>query len=264
MAANFNDLWQQNKPFWVFLGGSLALFLIGESAIGMLYGEDLDSARVQIRNEQKELRKVKATKANLESAETMNNKLKDGIHNMQSKAEFVASAEYQLVEGGASPENQYFDLVTKTREKVVREALHNNMEVPESLGLPTVSPTGKEEITRYLRGLDLTQRAILLAVQNDVDRIDTIQIEPQVRGKRSAAAQDASAKEGPSIEEVRVKMKLIGRGRSLARFLEATQTLERPLMLERAKLTAASKGDVMVGELEFLALRFLGVESAKK
>lgn len=259
MASSWNELWQKDKSFWVFLGGSLALFLIGETAIGYLYRDDLDSARVQISSEKKELKKPLATRKNLEVAEAMHKTLRDGIELMQAKAEFLESAEYQLAENGTSPENQYFDLVTRTRERVVRSAFQNNVEVPEGLGLPTVSPTGKEEIRRYLRGLDLTQRVILLAVQSRVLRVDEIRIEPQLRGRRSAGAQDV--KEGPSTEEVRVKMKIVGKGRALAQFVELTQLLDRPVLLEKANLKASSKGDLMVGEFEFLALKFLGTES---
>ena len=261
MASDFTSLWQKDKPFWTFLGGGLALFLVGETAIGYLYRDDLEAARVQIRAERKELGKKRANRANLEAVEAVHRRLQEGIAAVEGKVQFQESPEFQLAEGAASPENQYFDIVTRIRERLVTRAHHNNIEVPDSLGLPAVSPTGKEEIRRTLRGLDLVQRAVGLAIDLEVDRVEEIRIEPEARAKRK---EGEAGKGGASIDTVRVRMRIAGSGHALAGFLEATQTAGRPLLMERCKLSASSRGDWLVGDLEFLALRFPTEEEKKK
>lgn len=251
--ADLGDFFGKNKAFCLVVGGGFAALLVGEAAINMFYGSELESARAQIRVETRELKKEMPNAANLETVQTALDKLKKGVAQIEGRTQFDGSKEFELADGGVIPENQYFDIVTRTRERLVSRAHHANVDLPESLGLPALSPTNKEEISRYLRGLDLVQRAVTLAIEQRIVRIDDLRIEPDSRTKRK----EKDGK-GPMTEEVRVKMKILGSGAAIASFYQATQNGAKPFLLERAKIAAAPKGDLLTGDFDFLVLRFLG------
>lgn len=258
--ADLGDFFGKNKTFCLVTAGGLAALLVGEAAIGMFYGNELDAARAQIRTETKELKKELANKENLDTVQAALEKLTKGVGQIEGRTQFDGAKEFELVDGGVSPENQYFDIVTRTREKLVSRAHHANIDMPESLGLPALSPTNKEEIARYLRGLDLVQRALQMAIDSRIVRVDDLRIEPDSRTRRKV---EKDGKAAPMTEEVRVKMKLLGSGAALTAFFQATQSGAKPFLLERAKIGAASKGELLSGEFEFLVLRFLGETPAK-
>lgn len=258
--ADSGDFFGKNKTLCLVLGGGLVALLVGEAAIGMLYRDDLDAALAQIRNEKKELKKELANADNLEKVRTALEKLKTGVAQIETRTQFDGTKDFELVDGGVSPENQYFDIVTRTRERLVSRAHHANIDLPESLGLPALSPTNKEEIARYLRGLDLVQRAVGFAIDAGVVRIEDLRIEPESRTKRR---EDKDGKRGAMTEQVRVKMKLTGTGAAITAFYQATQSGAKPVLLDRTKIAAASKGDLLTGDFDFLVLRFLGEAPAK-
>lgn len=256
--ADLGEFFGKNKAFCLVIGGGLAGLLLGEALIGMVYGGELEAAQAQIRAASKELKKKDVANAdNLATVKAALEKLQKGVAQIEGRTQFDGAKEFELVDGGVSPENQYFDIVTRTRERLVSRAHHANVDLPESLGLPALSPTNKEEIARYLRGLDLVQRAVTLAVEHRVTRIEDLRIEPESRTKKK------DGKAGPMTEEVRVRMKVMGSGAAITAFFQATQAGAKPFLLERAKVAAAPKGGLLSGEFDFLVLRFLGEAPAK-
>lgn len=261
MASSFQELWQRNRSLGIYLLGGGALFLIGETAIGFLYREDLESSQARIAALRREIQKPVASAENLAWLEAAHSKLQGGIEKTQALAEFRGTPAFAVAQGGASPENQYFDIVTRVRSTLLRRAHHQNIEIPDSLGLPAVSPTGEEEISRVLRGLELVVRACEAGISAEIDRVEELRIEPsrKQRNRETKASKGAE----PNWEEIRIQMKVLGTGLALSRFVESASSGKNPLVMERAKITQLTKGNQVRGEFEFLALRLLGDSQEK-
>ena len=251
MTSDLKQLWQKNREVGIFLLANALIFLVAQILIGIGYGEDYERARVRMDRLRRELEKPMAIDSNLNSVEKTHVSLKHQLGSLVGRSQFVVRPEFQLSNEGFSAENQYFDRITRTREDLLRRAFHLHVEIPDTLGLPSVSPTGKEELSRYLRGLDLVHRLIHASMDFGVVQVEDIRIEP-LRAN--------SSRQGPLLEEVRVSLRILAPGRALHSWIEWTQAVEQSLPMIRAKLSPSRQEDLILGEFEFLAIQFLEEE----
>jgi hypothetical protein len=250
--------WQENKRFVLVTGGGAVVFLVGWLAIGSLLGDELAAQRRTAESARRKLSSEPMFSSDdLRRIEDENAALKSAVAALSDAVAWKPRPAFALDGRRGPPSNQYFSVVSATREDLLRRAGRANLRLPEDLGLPALSPTKEGDIQRYLEGLDLVDRAVRFALASGCQRIDRVQIQldPKLGSKTGVG----------TLERTRVTLNLSGAPGPLTAFLARTQ--ERapvddgsgaagPLLVERSEMIPArTKTDEATLEVVFVVAR---------
>ena len=249
---DLNEYWQENKRFLVATASGIVVFLVGSMAIDRAFRGELlalqrssASASAKLRNES-----MYGPDALLE-AEKQNEELKKTVATLTQATAFQSRPGFRLDAKAGAPSNQYFSAVSRVREDLLRAAGRGNLRVPDDLGLPALAPTREAEIERYLEALDLVDRAVRLALEAGVQRIDKIEIrlDPKLASRQGVG----------ELEKTRVEISASGKPAPLVHFVAATQLPRKdsgPLLIEKAEIQASRQSaEEAVLQATFVAAR---------
>ncbi len=252
---DLNEYWQANKRFLVATASGVVVFLAGMIAIDRAFRGELlalqrsaSSASAKLRNE------PMYGPAALEQAQKDNEELKKTVGILTEATAFKARPGFRLDPKAGPATNQYFSAVSRVREELLRAAGRGNLRVPDDLGLPALAPTREAEIERYLEALDLVDRAVRLALEAGVSRIDKIEIrlDPKLASRQGVG----------EIEKTRVEISASGKPAPLVHFASATQSPSKdsgPLLMEKAEIQVSRQSaDEAVLQTTFVAARVSG------
>jgi len=230
--VNLDALWQRNRKFILgvlgaVLGFFILLWLLTSGPVGRqdAAGRSLAKAMGDLRSPMFGDAQEREAQARLETLRARN-------ADFAAKALPPVRAEYRLPAGKA-PAQYYIELTGGLRQDLVSWALRNNCEVDGSLGLPPVSPTQAPQVERVLRGLDVVERVVRLAVASGAIRVEKIAIAE--RGRRSTGGRPAQ------LDLTPVQLEVVFEGRSPTPFLRAMfaeSTAGRPLGLSGLEVAA--------------------------
>lgn len=229
---NLDALWQRNRNFVLLLVGAvlgffILLWLLTSGAVSRqeAAGRSLAKAAGELRTPMFGEAQEREAQARLETLRARN-------------ADFAAlalppvRAEYRLPQGKA-PAQYYIELTGALRQDLIAWAMRNNCEVDGSLGLPPVSPTQAQQVERVLRGLDVVERVVRLAVASGARKVEKITIAE--RGRRATAGRPAQ------LDLTPVQLEVVFEGLSPTPFLRAllAETAQgRPLGLSGMEVAA--------------------------
>jgi len=255
---DLNDYWQENKRFLVTVASGVVLFVIGTTIVDSLFRDELRSQRRTAESTASKLRSEPMyTAADLEQAERENQELAAAVETLSKRVAFAPRDAFRFDAAKGSASNQYFANVARVREELLTLAGRANLRLPEDLGLPALSPTRDAEIARYLEALDLIDRAIRLALETGVERVDKIDIklDPKLSSRQGVG----------ELERTRVTLTFSGRPTPMIEFVRATQSPEagEALIVEKLDVNPRGKGEAQEATLEavFLAPRLNLVEA---
>jgi hypothetical protein len=217
---DLNEYWQENKRFLVATASGAVLFLVGMKVIDHTFRGELVSLQRSASSAASKLRTEAMYDASqLSRAEKENEALQKSVETLTKATAFEARPGFRLDPKAGAATNQYFAIVSRVREELLRTAGRGNLRVPDDLGLPALSPTREAEIERYLEALDLVDRAVRLALAAGVQRIDKIEIhlDPKLASRQGVG----------EIEKTRVDLSASGAPSPLVHFVSATQTPAR-------------------------------------
>ncbi len=244
------DFWQENKRFVVSVGGGLLVFLIGSMIVDRLYGSEVARVRTQLRRNESSLSAERYRSADLERAREANEALAAAVETLSSAVSFETRPDFLLNPRAGGASSQYFARADLVRQELASLASKTRMRLPADLGLESLKTTREEVIVRHLEALDLIDRAVRMALDAGVERIDKIQV-------RLDPAFDSRAGLG-AVERTRVTFQMSSTAEPVVRFLAATQSgrFGSPLVIEESNVTGArSKLDEVRAEVTFLVVR---------
>ncbi|MBI3817723.1 MAG: hypothetical protein HY286_03445 [Planctomycetes bacterium] len=257
MAFDLNNFLQENKRFLLgaFVGG--AVFVTGYTVIDAYVWDDIRVAAHEIGSDKSKVNKEDYfSQKNLDEAKAQEEKLNQSIKALTAKLAFVSRAEFQLKDGGASPQNQYLDIASRFREKRLDDARSRGIDICDNCGVPDRSPTQAEDIRRTLRGLDLADRVIECAIGAGVREIKKITV--------AADAQFAGREDSYIRDEVKVEFEIEANSRALSAMIELTQASNPPLTIDEFSSDvrdAGSSGRAGRGEsLVHIQIKFAAIE----
>ncbi|HEX9795155.1 MAG TPA: hypothetical protein VGC54_14320 [Planctomycetota bacterium] len=178
---NLDTLWQTHRRFLTAVAVGLALFLIAEMIISSVAGSGAAAARRSINISRASLATAKYSSAQVAELRTRLEQLEARTAELTAAAlppwrqEFRPSA-------GQSARQHYIEFTGSMRQELVAWALRNDVEIDETLGLPPISPTQGRDIERALRGFDVVERVVRMAVPLGAARIENVEI--STRGTR--------------------------------------------------------------------------------
>lgn len=226
---DLNDVWQGNKRFILGVGSGLVLFLVAEGVIGSLW--DVGARRRTVDSLAAKLRRESAPRqGDLTSLEAENVALEERLAALRREMGFVTEERYRLPEREATPDLYFNATRSAARDELVDVAARRNIRVDESLGLPELTPSGREAIQRGLRGLNVVEHVVGSAIVAGVRSIPEIAIVEQ-KGRRR------DQREG-FIDAQQVKFRIEGTTSSIAELLQTLIRDRSPfLAVEEAELT---------------------------
>lgn len=246
-----NDWWQENKRFAVLVVSGAIVFVIGLMLIDRFFAQELKSRQAALGSVQRKLSNDSLfDTTQLAALQAENETLTKTLATLRGSVAFEPRPAFRLDGKKGAAGNQYFQIVSTTREELLTLAGRANLRIPEDLGLPALSPTREPDIERYLEGFDLVDRSVRMAISTGVERIDRILVKLDPR---------LSSREGVgSVERTRVEMALSGRPTPLVNFLVATQAAKAggPLVIEKCEMQPArTKTDEALLEVTFIVVR---------
>ena len=256
---DLNEYWQENKRFLVATAGGVVVFLAGMIAVDRAFRGELLALQRSAASASAKLRNDPMYDANaLAQAQKDNDELKKAVGVLTEATAFKARPGFRLDPKAGPATNQYFSAVSRAREELLRAAGRGNLRIPDDLGLPALAPTREAEIERYLEALDLVDRAVHLALEAGVSRIDKIEIrlDPKLASRQGVG----------EIEKTRVEISASGKPAPLVHFASATQMPSRdpgkdpgPLLLDKAEIQVSRQSaDEAVLQATFVAARVTG------
>lgn len=256
---DLNDYWQENKRFVMTVVGGLIAFAIGNSMIDSFIGEDLRSQQRTKTKVEKDLRASRFGASDLRVARLENESLAAASAALAQHVGYPTRPEFQIDPKLGTAGKQYFDAVTLVREDILRRAGRVNIRIDQDLGLPALAPTRDDEIARFLDGLDVVQRVLEFAIDERLERVDSIDIETDkgLRGTKGVG----------HVEKTRIKMKMSGRSLPMLRLLASTQSPAqgKPILIEEIEIIPErTKEDEVRLEITFLAARLHNTETEEE
>jgi hypothetical protein len=231
--VNFDAFWQTHRRFILGFAGGAVLFFILLAVTGGGAKKRFKSESTSVSRTKRELQ----SNALYTSSQVAT--LENQLRQVQEQVEVLAGGalppfrERFQVPPGLSPAQHYISLTGEMRDELVGWSLRRNCEVDESLGLPPVSPTEAQQIERVLRGLDVVDRVVRIAVESGAVEVEKIRIAEK---RRRRSGRDAS-----SLDITPVTLEVVFRQRSPAPFLRALlaeQDAGRPTGLQVLEMSA--------------------------
>ena len=228
---DLNDIWQEHKRFILTVAVGCLVFLIANLTVSSIYEGDLASAGARSVATRRELAKPLFGSRDRTRAEEQNDGLRLALGELRERVAFQPRAEFVLDPNGGAESIQYQRIASGVRDDLLPRAARVNLALEDTLGLPALSPTEAYKIERYLEALDVVDRAVRLAIDAGVARIDdiSIKLDPALLSRAGTS----------TVERTKITFEMVGPSLAMTRFLLATQRAETTaLMIHEFELTA--------------------------
>ena len=180
---NFDAFWQTHRRFVLGYSGAVLGFFIVLFVLTSGARNDREDSERSLRRSNRELQTERYSDPQVRELESRIEELERRNTALAARALPPVRSRFQLPTG-TPPSQHYIETTGALRQELVAWALRSDCEVDESLGLPAVSPTQPQQIERVLRGLDVVERVVRLAVENGASSIEKISIAVRTRQGR--------------------------------------------------------------------------------
>ena len=214
MKLELGELFEENKKFILGVAGAAVAFVIALRIVS-------DDAQATMKKADGIVRELKRdaypTNADTQKAARVKKDLEARLAETAKRLAYVPDEGFDIPLSARDADLQYNALFRRVREEVVDGAAALDIDVDPTLGLPEVSPSKPEEITRYANALDVVRRVGLAAIDAGVRSIGPISV-----SKASIARFRASES---FLEELEIAVRVSGSMESVGALVE---TLSRP------------------------------------
>ncbi len=208
---DLNDFWQGNRKFILGVGCAVVVVLIGKGVVGSVW--DAQAAARGVERHASGLRREEAPRAAEVSAVTgENTALGARLEELYARLAYVTKEDYVLPKNEPNPDLLYNAIRGRAREQLVDFAARRNIRVNDSLGLPDYTPSGREAIQRYLRGLSIVEQVVSAAIVAEVRAVDGIEIVE----RKGRARQKGEA----FVDPLEVRFEIAGTTAAIAELVE--------------------------------------------
>jgi hypothetical protein len=210
--------WKENKRFVIAVGGGLLfLMLYNGFVLGPIRAAAADAVRARVR-EKSELERKMAQGVPTDDGLAAGRKDRD--QNRNALAKMTPEVAFAMPEKFQKPKREsvksYFDNLKLDLVKDLQtKAVGNKVAMPANLGLP--NDISDETATEVLSRLAVAERMIILAVDAEVEKIETLDAE------YGMDRDERSSKKSQFLTKYSVFMKVTGRAETIFRILHGAQ-----------------------------------------
>lgn len=207
---DLGDIWQAHKKFILGVGAGLIVFLIAQSVVGSTW--DVNAVRQSAFGTVSRIRKIEVPRdSELKRVEREASTYEETLERLIAGMGYDTPEAYRLPKSG-SPDLYFNEVRERATDELVNGARRLNIDVDPTLGLPGLTPPGREAIQRTLRGLSVVEQVVSAAVLAGVSSVDKIQM-TKPRGRRGT--------EGGFIDELEVSFEIHGPTAAVAQVVES-------------------------------------------
>jgi hypothetical protein len=183
---NLDTLWQQHRRFLTGILIGLILFFIGKAIIKSTVLTDYKRAETKVKAMKIKLRGSSYTAAQVLHLEKHLAELKDRSNALAAVTLAPLRSSFSPAPS-QSPGQHYIQWTGQLRDDLIAFALRNNVDVEDSLGIPAQQPAQVNQMERVMRGLDVIDRVVRMAVLAGASQIDDIEIRMRSERRRGRA-----------------------------------------------------------------------------
>lgn len=181
---NFDAFWQTHRRFILGFFGGVVVFFILLAITGGGPEDKFKRSKSSIASTKRKMNAnnmygsgaVRELEERLAALQTRNNDL--------GRQTLPPFRERFRIPSGTPASQHYIGLTGELRDELVGWALRSNCDVDDSLGLPPVSPSQPQQISRILHGLDVVDRVVHIAVESGAGEVDKIRIAEKARRRK--------------------------------------------------------------------------------
>ena len=210
--------WKENKRFVVAVGGGvLFLLLYNGFVLGPIRAGAAEAIRARVREKTELERKMAQGVPNEDGLAAGR---RDREQNRKQLAAMVPEVVFNLPEKFQKPKREsiksYFDNLKLDLVKDLQtKAVGNKVAMPANLGLP--NDISDESATEVLARLAVAERLVILAVDSEVEKIETLDAEYGME------RDERSSKKSQFLTKYSVFMRVTGRAESIFRIIHGAQ-----------------------------------------
>jgi hypothetical protein len=242
---DFEELWSEHKQFILLVGIGLIVLLVFQGVKTAIYTDDTTRAVSSASGITSSLRKESVvSRSEVRDLEARETELTERLGRLGGEVTLKVPDNYRLPE--ANVKSTFTRVVQDTRDKVAEIAGLKNVRIPYELGVPSITPNTREEMSRYLLGLYVVERVVTYAVEEGVRRFESIEVKP--------------ARGTGFLRETVVTFRLSTDGRVLAALLDRVLDPADPLVLTQFSVVHPPRG---TGVVATLGISILEVDQEK-
>jgi hypothetical protein len=210
--------WKENKRFVIVVGGGfLFLILYYSFVLGPIRDGAAEAVRLRIREKNEIEKKMSQGVPNDDGLAAGR---RDREQNRKQLAAMVPEVVFNLPEKFQKPKREsiksYFDnLKLDLAKDLQTRAVGNKVSMPAALGLP--NDISDETATEVLSRLAVAERLVILAVDSEVEKIETLDAE------YGMDRDERSSKKSQFLSKYSVFIKVTGRAESIFRIVHGAQ-----------------------------------------
>lgn len=207
---DLHDLWQTHKRFLLGVAAGLLVFVILDSIIGALW--DPEASAREVLSRASRLRRMEApSSGQLARVRAERARLEERLETVLERLRWEEPERYRVPPEVNAPDLLYNEVRSRAREDLVQVAARHGIRVDESLGLPEFTPSGREAIQRFLRGLAVVEEIVGAGIVAGVAAIPELEIVEETSRRRSTGAR--------FVEPLRVRFVVEGTTAAVAEVL---------------------------------------------
>jgi len=170
---NLGELFEEHKKFILGVAGAAVAFFVVDRIVADDAASTMRKADAIVRD----LRRDEfPTNADTQKVAKLKKDLEARLDETAKRIAYVPAEGFDVAPGARDADLQYNALFRRVRDEVVEGAASLDIDVDPTLGLPEVSPSRPDEISRYANALDVVRRVGLLAIDAGVRSIGPISV----------------------------------------------------------------------------------------
>jgi hypothetical protein len=227
---DLSELFEENKKFILGVAGAAVVFFIADRIVSDDAEATTRKADAIVRDLQRESYPVAA---DTQKAARLKKELEARLAESTKRLAYAPDEGFDVAPSARDADLQYNALFRRVREEVVDGAAAYDIDVDPTLGLPEVSPSQPDEISRYANALDVVRRVSLLAIDAGVRSIGPITVSKGSIGRfRSSES---------FLEELEITVRITGGMSSVGEVVEALSRPDSLVPIQSATLSLESE-----------------------
>jgi len=178
---DFEEIWSEHKQYILMVAIGLIALLVFQGFKSAIYSDDTRRAINSTRSNLRFLKsEIQVKQSDIRSLQAERDELEERLQRIAKESELKVPAKYILPESNAK--SAFTRVLQNTRDGVVDVASQQNIRIPYELGVPSITPSTREEMEQYLLGLSIVERVVTYAINLGVRRFETIEVKPEGGG----------------------------------------------------------------------------------
>jgi len=246
VTVDLGEIFEEHKKFILGVAVAAVAFLV----VDKIVADDAEATTRRADAIVRDLRRDEyPARSDLDRAAKTKRDLEARLDAAARKLAYAPAEGFEIPASARDADLQYNALFRRVREEVVDGAASLDIDVDPTLGLPEISPSRPEEISRYACALDLVRRVGLAAIDAGARSVRPISV-----SKASIAKFRASES---FLEELAVSVRVTGSAESIGLLVETLSRPETFVAISSATISLEAKRrgpSAVVADLELVAL----------